>query len=65
LFEGCSYFIFAKKTLSPRAILSFISSSIKLSLFTVDPRYFFANKKIFQSKLISKNGKTEIVLLGN
>jgi len=31
--------LFAKKTLFPRAILSCISSSIVLSVFTVDPRY--------------------------
>ena len=32
-------FLFTKKALFPRAILSFISSSIVLSVFTVDPRY--------------------------
>jgi len=32
-------FLFVKKALFPRAILSFISSSIVLSVFTDDPRY--------------------------
>ena len=32
-------FLFAKKALFPREILSFISSSIVLSVFTVDSRY--------------------------
>ena len=34
-----SIFWFAKEALLPAAILSFISSSIKLSLVTVVPRY--------------------------
>ena len=32
-------FLFAKKALFPTAVLSFISSSILLSVFTVNPRY--------------------------
>ena len=32
-------FLFAKKDLLPAAILSFISSSIKLSAFIIFPRY--------------------------
>jgi hypothetical protein len=32
-------FLFAKKASFPRAVLSFISSSIELSVFTVDPSY--------------------------
>ena len=35
----CNIFLFAKKTLFPRSFLSFISSSILLSVFTLDPRY--------------------------
>ena len=35
----CSIFLFAKNALFPRAVLSFISSSILLSVFTVDPRF--------------------------
>ena len=40
-------FLFAKKTLFPRAVLSFISSSILLSVFTVDPRSNFFNLFVF------------------